>query len=130
MNNRRFERAGELNKLVMCVRTASPAQHGHTFDAVEHCREAFDGRARRSDRGHGQQQRVGTGDGGLEGGLQGNVTGNDDDADATLGDGAADCNLENAAHLRRARDKLTIAATFDEQPFWMGFLKVAGADLG
>ena len=49
---------------------------------------------------------------------------------AALAHGLANSDLQRARHLIGARDKLAIVAALFEQHFRVGFLKVAGADLG
>ncbi|GJE18720.1 hypothetical protein AIGOOFII_3450 [Methylobacterium marchantiae] len=130
MNDGALQRVGKLKQFGMGASAAAAAEQGDLRRAVEKFGQRIELGLRRADYGPCRQQsRIG-GDGTGRRILQRHVAWNDHHCDASLPDGSTNRVLEDERQLQRVGDEFAIVATLREQGFRIGFLEVAGTDLG
>ncbi len=110
--------------------TSRAAQHGHAALAVQQRCQPIEIRRRGRHDCPGRQEARYLGDRGARCWLQGDVAGYHHYRHAAVGHGLPDCDLQRTRHLVGAGDQLAIVAALLEQRLRVGFLEIAGADLG
>ena len=130
VDDRGFQRIGELQHLGMRTGATASAQQGHPLGVIQHGGEAAERFLRGGHDGPrwDQTERLGRRCRGDR--FERHVAGDHDDADTALGRRPADRDLEHARHLFGRRDQLAIAAALLEQTIGVSLLEIAGADLG